>query len=122
MGKIIYHSDDAGATPSITRRILDAWQCGLLDGFSIEANGESCADVTAAMGEHAARPCRVAVHLNVSEGPSAAPPEQVPLLVDVSPHVLKSMYGSLPLEPSQLTVLRVLNPELPPLDLIARDI
>ncbi len=82
MTRIICHSDDAGATPAITRRILDAWRSGLLDGFSVEANGESCAEISACIREHADRPSRLAVHLNLSEGMSSAPPEQVPLLVD----------------------------------------
>jgi len=38
--QLIYHSDDMGATPSTSSRIMRAWEEGLIEGFSIFANGK----------------------------------------------------------------------------------
>lgn len=77
-----YHSDDIGATSSITKRILQAWKEGLLDGFSIMANGEALSDISAGLLQNADKEARISVHLNLSEGKSLFPPEKLSLLVD----------------------------------------
>lgn len=92
--KIRLHSDDLGATPSVTTRMLDCWQRGVLDGFSIMANGTAGGLVQSALQAEAARPAFVVAHLNLSEGPSTLPPTEVPLLVDARGE-LRHGYGSL---------------------------
>lgn len=75
------HADDMGATDHSTRQLLASWQRGFLTSFSVLANGTACdqlADALAATS-HAAR---IACHLNLSEGPSSAPGQEVQLLVD----------------------------------------
>jgi len=76
------HGDDAGSTRAVTDRILGAWSSGLLDGFGIIANGEACETVRGRLRRSAGRPCRLAVHLNLSEGKSLVPPKAAGLLVD----------------------------------------
>ena len=92
--KVLLKSDDAGATPAMTDRILEAWRAGWLDGFSIITNGTACDRVSAALRAEPARAARLAVHLNLSEGPAAAPASAVGLLVNEQ-GVLKHTFGSL---------------------------
>ncbi|MBW1880479.1 MAG: ChbG/HpnK family deacetylase [Deltaproteobacteria bacterium] len=83
-----------GATPTISRRIAQAWREGLLDGFSILANGDGLDEVAEVLREEGDRAARVAVHLNLSEGRSVAQPAEVPLLVDEA-GFLHHTFGSL---------------------------
>jgi len=78
--KIIYHSDDIGATRAITQRILEAWHGGLLDGFSILANGDDLQSVQHGLRSAPDRPVRIAAHLNLVEGPALLSHARVPLL------------------------------------------
>lgn len=79
---IIYTSDDAGATASVTRRILEAWHAGWLNGFSFLVNGEAVNTVRDDLLRHQELEARLSVHLNLSEGPCTAPQEHVGTLVD----------------------------------------
>ncbi len=88
------HSDDMGATPHVTQRMLASWQAGVLSGFSVLANGRACDQMAAALEADATRPARIACHLNLSEGPSSAPPDAVPLLIDADGN-LRHTFGSL---------------------------
>ena len=80
--RVVFHSDDAGATASITERILHAWQSGWLDSFSIITNGDACALISQTLRAEPLRPVRLAVHLNLSEGPPASPVADVSMLVN----------------------------------------
>jgi predicted glycoside hydrolase/deacetylase ChbG (UPF0249 family) len=88
------HSDDMGATAHVTQRMLASWQAGVLNGFSVLANGAACDQMAAALGADATRPARIACHLNLSEGPSSARPDTVPLLLDAGGN-LRHTFGSL---------------------------
>lgn len=80
--KILYHCDDMGSTPGITQKILDAWRSGLLDSFSIMANGDGLDEMLAGLKELPEREVRIGVHLNLSEGRALSSTEQVPLLTN----------------------------------------
>lgn len=82
MPQIIFHSDDAGSTSQVTRRIMAAWSAGLIDGFSVLANGDSLFEVLAALQREPEREARIAVHLNLCEGKSLAYPLGETLLSD----------------------------------------
>ncbi len=82
MEKILYHADDLGATIGVTRRILDTWQSGLLDGFSIFANSDNFKEIAEKLDANRNRKARIGVHLNLWEGHSILAPEKIPNLVD----------------------------------------
>ena len=92
--KIWLHADDIGVTAGVTAGILKSWQSGVLDGFSIIANGDAILIVREALLALPQQPARLVAHLNLSEGPSIAPPEQIPLLIDRFGN-LKHGFGSL---------------------------
>lgn len=71
--KVIYHCDDYGITRSITHRIADAWEGGLLDGFSIVANGDAVQEGGERLRSNKELDARIAVHLNLFEGPALGP-------------------------------------------------
>jgi len=79
---VLIHSDDAGATESVTRDIVSAWTSGVLDGFSILANGQATDMLATGLANNAHRPARLSAHLNLSEGSSSAPPSELPQLTD----------------------------------------
>lgn len=91
---ILLHSDDLGATESVSQGILDRWRNGYLDGFSVMANGEAGQTCQTALRAEAGRPARIVVHLNLSEGPSTLPASEIPLLVNTQGK-LQHGYGSL---------------------------
>jgi len=76
------HSDDMGATDAVSRTMLDCRTHGAIAGFSIFGNGTGNDRVAATLTTHPERHAHLAVHLNLCEGPSLAPPSRVPLLVD----------------------------------------
>ncbi|HAJ56610.1 MAG TPA: hypothetical protein DCL35_02445 [Candidatus Omnitrophica bacterium] len=80
--QLIYHSDDLGATPKITLRILQAWEGGLLDGFSIFANSDCFEDIARCLESRPQQPARISAHLNLWEGKPVLPSSEVPRLVD----------------------------------------
>lgn len=94
--KIILHADDLAATENISKGILDRWQRGYLDGFSVMANGAAAQSTRAALAAAAEHPARLIAHLNLTEGPSSAPAVDVPLLVDAAGN-LKHGFASLAL-------------------------
>lgn len=79
--QIEYHADDYGLFPAQSQRILDCHTGGKLNGVSILTNGshlETCMQMLHSAGEGIA----TTVHLNIIEGSSLCPPEEVSLLVD----------------------------------------
>lgn len=80
--RIHVHSDDVGATEAASDAVLDVWEAAGLDSFSILPNGAGLAIARDRLRRSADRPARIAVHLNLSEGPSVSPQSAVPLLVD----------------------------------------
>jgi predicted glycoside hydrolase/deacetylase ChbG (UPF0249 family) len=93
--KLIFNSDDYGFTSCITRRIADAWQQGLLDGFSIVANGDALDEGAEYLRAQPEIDARLAVHLNLFEGASSACPGDVPLLVDANGVFRNTFFGLL---------------------------
>jgi len=80
--EVIFHADDLGATPGVSRKILDGWEAGLITGFSLIVNGTGVGLVAERLNQHPEREARIAVHLNISDGRSLLAPEKVPGLVD----------------------------------------
>ncbi len=80
--RTVFHCDDIGMTPAITDRILEAWRSGMLDSFSVIANGTGLDEVSRGLREDANRDVLLSAHLNLSEGLPSARPDRVPLLLD----------------------------------------
>ena len=91
--KILLHADDVAGTKYGTIGIMDAWQAGRLDGFSVFANGDAMDEFQTRLAR-CPNEARIMAHLNLSEGPSSAAAETVPLLVDEKGE-LKHGFGSL---------------------------
>ncbi len=81
---MIFHCDDMGFTPSITRRLLDLWKSGFINSFSVLPNGDALEDVSRVLFKEKEREARIAVHLNLFEGRPVSSPCGVPLLTDSS--------------------------------------
>lgn len=78
---IEYHADDFGMFPTQSRRILDCHENGILNGVSVMPNSdylEECLEMLQPIRKNIA----VTIHLNIIEGRSICPPEEVPLLTD----------------------------------------
>lgn len=90
---IEYHADDFGLFPTQSRRILDCYRTGVLNGVSVMPNSEYLGECM----EHL-RPFQkeiaVTVHLNLIEGHSLCTPEEVPLLADQN-GVFRASFGNL---------------------------
>ena len=74
-----FHADDYGLFLEQSKRILECFEHGVLNGTSIIANGpelEECCNCLPMEG------IALAVHLNLLQGTCLAPKEKVPLLVD----------------------------------------
>mgnify|MGYP001593606378 CR=1 FL=1 len=80
--KVIYHSDDMGATGDITSRLIEAWERGLLDGFSIFADSSYLGNIKKSLLAAPGRDARIAVHLNLWEGKPLLQISKVSRLVD----------------------------------------
>jgi len=80
--KIIFHCDDMGFTRNITQRIFDLWKSGFINSFSVLPNGDALDDVSRGLLSENGRKVRIAVHLNLFEGPALSSPGSVPLLTD----------------------------------------
>ena len=93
--KIIFHCDDTGATSCMTKRILETWKAGFIDGFSILANGDATSEVCLGLLSDPDRDVRIAVHLNLCEGKSLTQPCDIPLLVDSRGNLKQSFVGLL---------------------------
>jgi predicted glycoside hydrolase/deacetylase ChbG (UPF0249 family) len=83
---VFFHADDMGATPSITTRICEAWELGLIDSFSVFGDCDHPELIAFRLNAHPNRPARIAVHLNLWEGRPVTPASGVPSLVDRSGH------------------------------------
>jgi len=70
---VLVHVDDVGATESATQCVLDAWQNGFIDGFSILANGEALNIVRSKLAQQKIIPLTLGVHLNLCEGQALGP-------------------------------------------------
>lgn len=85
MSQIEIHADDYAISPHSSENILECLRAGKLDGISVLTN-MSCFDEYAgklkAEWNSLPRKPRLTVHLNFMEGHCAAPPEEVPHLVD----------------------------------------
>ncbi|MFH1691112.1 MAG: ChbG/HpnK family deacetylase [Candidatus Omnitrophota bacterium] len=79
--RVVYHADDIGASFNVTCRILEAWQQGLLDGFSIFANSYDFNEITERLKADKHRQARIGIHLNLWEGRSILAPQEIPQLV-----------------------------------------
>ncbi|MBW2524479.1 MAG: ChbG/HpnK family deacetylase [Deltaproteobacteria bacterium] len=75
--RVLITCDDVGMTSSATSQQVEAWRSGLVDGLSIVANGAAVDDLEALLASEPAANLRVAVHLNLSEGPPTAAPREV---------------------------------------------
>lgn len=96
VGGAYIHVDDLGATQSVSEDILECWEAGAVDGFSILANGDALSLVRDRLERsHGTQGgTRIAAHLNLSEGKSLLPPHTVPLLVGPEGN-LRHTFGSL---------------------------
>ncbi len=81
---IFFHADDMGSTPTITTRLFDAWDQGLLDGFSVFGDCDHPEMIAARLQARPERPVRLAVHLNLWEGRPLVRGSGVDRLVDRS--------------------------------------
>lgn len=77
----IVSADDFGLTEHMTDSILETFDGGAVTSTSILANGEA---TEYALAEYTKRKSnlRLAVHLNLTEGPACSPASQIPHLVD----------------------------------------
>ncbi len=94
---IEFHADDFGLFPEQSRRILACRAQGDLNGTSLMPNSpclEACLDLLRPY----AGGMRLTVHLNLMEGKSLCPPEEVPLLTNAE-GVFSVSFGSLLLAP-----------------------
>ena len=80
--RVLYHADDLGATPSITHRLLDSWERGLVDGVSVFGCCDHAEEITDRLQSRPDRPARVAVHLNICEGRPLTPMTRISHLTD----------------------------------------
>lgn len=82
---IIFHADDYGLSPNVSREILDLAENGFLDGISVIINmhdsvSSLCSLLnSSAIAHHRIRIC---LHLNLMEGHCCAAASEIPLLVD----------------------------------------
>lgn len=80
--KIFLHADDVGSTRTATERNLAALESGLLNSFSIIANGNGCDLLSRKLTNSLDRNVRIAVHLNLTEGRALSRRDEIPLLTD----------------------------------------
>ena len=78
---IEFHADDYGLFPEQSRRILRCREEGVLNAVSIFPNSPDLQRCLEQL-DPVARELRLTIHLNLMEGKSLCPPEQLPLLVD----------------------------------------
>lgn len=66
--KVFFHADDAGAGRQATKKIVDCWEKGYVDGYSIIAD-ENCYDIiTDSLQKLPEKYARLSVHLNITDG------------------------------------------------------
>jgi len=81
---VYIHADDMGATPAVSTRLCDAWENGLLDGFSVFGDCDHPETLATRLAAHPEHPARISAHLNLWEGRPLLPATEVPRLVDRS--------------------------------------
>lgn len=82
-GESVYlHADDLGATPTVTNRLCESWDRGLLDSFSIFGNSDHLELIADRLAAQPERPARFSVHLTLTEGRPADPTIRAASLVD----------------------------------------
>ena len=74
-----FHADDYGLFPAQSRRILQCFTEGALNGVSLMPNSPFLEDCLAMLPE---KGLALTVHLNLMEGRAVAPKEELPHLVD----------------------------------------
>jgi len=79
---VFFHADDMGATPSMTARMCDSWEGGLVDSFSVFGNCDHLGMITFRLAARPDRPARISVHLNLAEGRPLTPLVRATGLVD----------------------------------------
>lgn len=94
---IEFHADDYGLFPEQSRRILRCREEGVLNAVSIFPNSPDLQRCLEQL-DPVARELRLTIHLNLMEGRSLCPPEQLPLLVD-GEGVFRVSFSSLLLAP-----------------------
>jgi hopanoid biosynthesis associated protein HpnK len=77
---LIVNADDFGWTAGVNRGIAQAHRNGIVTSASLLANGSAFSEAVALA--RATRNLGVGVHLNLSDGPSVAPREAVPSLLN----------------------------------------
>jgi len=92
---LYFHADDMGATPNITTRLLDSWETGLIDGFSILGGSDHSELIASRLQALPDRPARIAVHLNLAEGRPLSPSTRSTRLVDGNGHFNIEFFGFL---------------------------
>lgn len=94
MNKVPYiyvHADDYGMTPESCRRIQDCWEHGCLNSISIMPNG--CLGYEEHRRKKGNLAC--AIHINLVEGRSLVPAEQIGLLAGPDGYMKHSFFGLL---------------------------
>lgn len=66
--KVFFHADDAGAGRQATKRIVDCWEKGYIDGYSIIANEECYDIITESLNKFPDKKINLSVHLNLTDG------------------------------------------------------
>ena len=94
---IEFHADDYGLFPEQSRRILRCREEGVLNAVSIFPNSPDLQRCLEQL-DPVARELRLTIHLNLMEGKSLCPPEELPLLVD-GEGVFRVSFSSLLLAP-----------------------
>ena len=80
--KIYSHADDAGISRNATSRIIQCWEQGYIDGFSIIAN-EQCYDIIRKSLEALPhKEANISVHLNLTDGKCLSPTSVSTTLAD----------------------------------------
>jgi len=92
---IFFHADDMGATPVMTARLIESWETGLLDSFSVFGNCDHPEAIAFRLGAHLQRPARISVHLNLWEGKPLTPAVYLTHLVDRHGYFNSGFFGIL---------------------------
>lgn len=91
--RVILHTDDLAITRASSEGMIAAWRAGALDSFSLIANGDAAEWVRETLAAEPERPARLAVHLNLTEGPASA--GACPPLTDAEGRFCKNFGGLL---------------------------
>jgi hypothetical protein len=79
----------------MTKRILEIWKAGFINGFSILANGDAASELRLGLLSEPDLDARISVHLNLCEGKSLIEPRDIPLLADSRGNLKQSFAGLL---------------------------